>query len=164
MGIARKFSSNNLDRFLKEIPKIVSGEIIRSFSYLGEQCVKRIRERSADDSWYDQTGNLRSSIGYAVIEDGRKIIESAFQQVANGTQGANEGRKLIDELASQYAKTYALVVVAGMEYAEYVEAMKGKDVLASTEIWAKQQLQQYLNKSLERAYGRIQKLQHQLGL
>lgn len=165
MGIEQKFSNNKLDQLLQEIPQILSQEIIRSFSYLGEQCVKRIRDRSGDDSWYDQTGNLRSSIGYAVIENGKKIIESAFQSVKpTANEGANEGRKMIDELATQYANTYALVVVAGMEYAEYVEAMKGKDVLASTEIWAKREMQRYLDKSLERAYGRIMSLQHKLGL
>lgn len=164
MGIKQSFSSNKLDLFLQTIPQIVSEEIIRSLSYLGEQSIKRIRDRSGDESWYDQTGNLRSSIGYAVIEDGKKIIESAFKTVKNGLQGAEAGRKLIDELASQYSKTYALVVVAGMEYAEYVEAMKNKDVLASAEIWAKQQINRYLEKSLERAYGRIFKLQTQLGL
>lgn len=164
MGIEQKFSNKKLDQLLQEIPNILSQEIIRSFSYLGEECIRKVRDRSGDDSWYDQTGNLRSSIGYAVIEDGRKIIESAFRTVKNGTQGANEGKKMIDELASQYAKTYALVVVAGMDYAEYVEAMKGKDVLASTEIWAKLEINKYLEKSLERAYGRISKLQHQFGL
>lgn len=164
MGIEAEFSSKQLDSFMEEVPKIISQEIIRAFSYLGEQCVKRIRDRSADESWYDQTGNLRSSIGYAVIEDGRKIIESAFPVIKNGREGANKGRLLIDELASLYAKTYAMVVVAGMEYAEYVEAMNGKDVLASTEIWAKQQVDTYLKKSLLRAKNRIQKLQRQVGL
>lgn len=164
MGIEAEFSSKQLDSFMEEVPKIISQEIIRAFSYLGEQCVKRIRDRSADESWYDQTGNLRSSIGYAVIEDGRKIIESAFPVIKNGREGVNKGRLLIDELASLYAKTYAMVVVAGMEYAEYVEAMNGKDVLASTEIWAKQQVDTYLKKSLLRAKNRIQKLQRQVGL
>lgn len=71
---------------------------------------------------------------------------------------------MIEELASKYAETYALVVVAAMEYADFVEAMKNKDVLASTELWAKREINQYLDKSLERAYGKILKLQQQLGL
>lgn len=164
MAIKRAFSPKKIDELLIAIPTVISEEIIRSFSYLGEQCVKAIRDRSGDDSWYDQTGNLRSSIGYAVIEDGRKIIESAFPTVKEGTKGANEGRKMIDELAREYARTYALVVVAGMDYAEYVEAMKNKDVLATTEVWAKTKVNEYLQKSLNRAQDRINALQGKLGL
>lgn len=164
MAIKSTVSPNKIDELLTAIPAVVSEEIIRSFSYLGEQCVKAVRDRSGDDSWFDQTGNLRSSIGYAVIEDGRKIIESAFNVVKTGTQGANEGRKMIDTLAQEYAKTYAMVVVAGMEYAEYVEAMEGKDVLASTEVWAKSKVNEYLQKSMIRAQDRIQALQRKLGL
>lgn len=149
---------------MNSIPEIMSQEIIRTLSSLGEQCVRNIRDKSADTSWYDQTGNLRSSIGYAVIEDGKKIIESAFSVVKEGSKGSEQGRKMIDELAALYSRTYALVVVAGMEYAEYVEAMKNKDVLASTEIWAKSKINEYLSKAINRANDRIYKLQKELGL
>lgn len=162
MGIEKTFSPRRLDDILQIIPAVFSEEIIRAFSRLGEECIIKIRDRSADESWYDQTGNLRSSIGYAVIEDGKKIIESAFPVIKEGTQGANEGRKMVDELAKEYAKTYALVVVAGMEYAEYVEAMKNKDVLASTEIWAKGIINSYLQNALMRVEKRIQKLLNSL--
>ena len=149
---------------MNAIPDILAGEIVRAFSYLGEQCVKRVRDRTGDESWYDQTGNLRSSIGYAVYEQGKAIIQSAFEQVKKGSQGPIEGRKMVDELASKYSQTYALVVVAGMEYSEYVEAMKCKDVLASTELFAKSKMNEYLEKAKERAFGKILQLQHQLGL
>lgn len=152
------------DDLMNAIPDILSEEIIRAFSYLGEQCVKRIRDRSAIDSWIDQTGNLRSSIGYAVYEYGKTLIQSAFEKVKDGSQGSNCGRKAIEELADKYSQTYALVVVAGMSYAEYVEAKNSKDVLASTELWAKSKINEYLEKAKDRAYGRILQLQHQLGL
>lgn len=164
MGVKCTTPQRAIDEFLNSIPSILEGEIIRSFSYLGEECVKKIRDRGPKESWYDQTGNLRSSIGYAIYGEGRKIIESAFNVVKDGSQGALTGRKMIDDLASKYAETFALVVVAGMEYAELVEAMNGKDVLATTELWAKQEVQKYLDKALDRAYGKIMKLQQQLGL
>lgn len=158
---------DSLDAFTDLIdaaPRILQEEIVRALSYLGEQCIIRIRDRSGKESWFDQTGNLRSSIGYAVFEQGRKIIESAFNVVKNGSQGTAAGKKLIDDLASKYSETYALVVVAGMEYADYVEAMENKDVLASTELWAKQEVQRYLDRAKERAIIRITKLYQQLGL
>lgn len=137
MGITCTTAKSAIGEYQRALLDITRAEVIRSLSYLGEQCVARIRDRSARDSWIDHTGNLRSSIGYAVYDHGTKIIQSAFPAVMNGAAGAGEGQKLVQDLASSYAKTYALVVVAGMNYAEYVEAIESKDVLAGTEIWAR---------------------------
>ncbi|MSS16783.1 hypothetical protein [Sodaliphilus pleomorphus] len=133
-------------------------EVDRALSYLGEQCIVRIRDRSAEDSWIDHTGNLRSSIGYAVYDYGKKYIESTFAVVRQGGKGASEGRKMVNELASKYANVYALVVVAGMNYAEFVEAIESKDVLASTESWARTKVDEYLNKAKDKAINRINKI------
>ena len=46
---------------------------IRALSYLGEQCVIRVRDRGGDKSWYDQSGNLRSSVGYVIAHNGSII-------------------------------------------------------------------------------------------
>lgn len=149
---------------MADIPGILKEEIFRALSYLGEKCIIRIRDRTGEESWFDQTGNLRSSIGYAIYGEGRKIIESTFAVVKNGSKGASEGKRMIDELASKYAETFALVVVAGMEYADFVEAMENKDVLATTELWAKAEVQKYLDNAKARAERRILKLYQQLGL
>ena len=154
----------SLDAFnglMINVPVILQEEIVRALAYLGEQCIIKIRDRGPKESWFDQTGNLRSSIGYAIYGHGRKAIESAFDVVKNGSQGATEGKRMIDELATKYAETFALVVVAGMDYADAVEAMDNKDVLATTEIWAKREVQKYLDKAKERAMRRITKLYQQ---
>lgn len=164
MGIDCTTPEEAFKRMMLVIPQVIHNEIIRAFAYLGEECIIKIRDRAGEDSWFDQTGNLRSSIGYAIYAEGRKVIESAFQQVGNGTQGASAGRKLIDELADKYSETYALVIVAGMDYAEYVEAMDGKDVLATTELWAKQKINDSLAKALDRAQKKIEEYAKQLGL
>lgn len=153
MGIKANFSMGSLELLFQEIPEIASHEMTRAFSYLGEQCVTRIRDRSGDESWNDQTGNLRSSIGYAVYDHGRTVIESAFNQVGSGTQGSESGRAMVDALARRWADTYALAVVAGMDYASYVEAKDNKDVLASAELWAKSEI----GKTMEMAIARIEK-------
>lgn len=152
------------DDLMKLIPQVMANEIVRALTYLGEQCVKRIRDRSPEDSWFDQTGNLRSSIGYAVLDHGRKTIVSAFDAIGGATDGPEKGRQLIESLTSQYADVYALLVVAGMDYAEFVEARDNKDVLAATDLWAKQQLQTYMEKAMQRASIKISQLQKQLGL
>lgn len=152
-------SMKALDDLFVKAAKIIFDRVQYNLNYLGLQCVKRIRDRSGDDSWYDQTGNLRSSIGYAIYSYGMKQIESAFDSVLGGSEGSQKGKKMVEDLSSKYSDTYALVVVAAMEYADYVESIDSKDVLASTEIYAKSQVNRYLEKAIKEAEKEIQRLE-----
>lgn len=152
-------SMKAIDNMFSKAAKIIFDRVQYNLNYLGLDCVRRIRDRSGDESWYDQTGNLRSSIGYAIYSYGTKQIESAFDAVLGGSEGSQKGRKMVSELASKYSDTYALVVVAAMEYADYVEAIESKDVLASTEIYAKSQVNRYLEKAIKEAEEEIQRLE-----
>ncbi len=155
MGIRLVTQKSAIDKFFEMSARIIYEELRKVLAYLGEQAVAKVRDRVPEESWIDQTGNLRSSIGYAVYSHGKKLIESAFAPVKDGIEGQSEGRKMVEELANKYSQTYALVVVAGMNYAEFVEAIESKDVLASTEIWAKQKVDSYLRKAKDRALKRI---------
>lgn len=157
MGVKCTNSQQELDKMFAEIARIIADEIKRTLSYLGEQCRTRIRDRSQEESWIDHTGNLRSSIGYAVFAYGKKVMEGAFEVVKEGKEGKEAGKRYVKELAEEFSKVYALVVVAGMSYAEYVEAIESKDVLASTELWARARIDEYMQKTQERAEKRINK-------
>ena len=159
MGIKASFTNSSLDNYFAQVLQIAKEETTRTLSYLGEQCIARIRNRSGEESWFDRTGNLRSSIGYGVFEHGKKQIESTFAQVLGGTEGSAKGRAYVEQLAQQYADTYALIVVAGMDYAEIVEALDNKDVLASTELWAKQEIERYMTITKYRIEKRVRKLE-----
>lgn len=113
---------------------------IRALAYLGEKCVIEARDRSPEESWFDQTGNLRSSVGYIIAHNGKIVQYSGFQQVKNGSEGSKTGKEFATELVKKYSTGYALIVVAGMNYAEYVEAMDNKVVLASAELFARKEL------------------------
>ena len=158
MGVNSNFSMSWLSAYYDKVAQIISEETIRVLSYLGEKCVTRVRDRSATESWIDHTGNLRSSVGYAVSDKGRIAIESQFQRVLSGSEGSAEGKKLVEQLVSQYARTYALIVVAGMSYADRVEAIDTKDVLASTELWADAQMNTYLDMAHTRIMKRVNAL------
>lgn len=149
---------SEVDRILYKSFEILKDEINNCLVKLGEECIAKIRDRSGSESWYDQTGNLRSSIGYAVYDYGIKQIESAFQIVRNGNEGSSEGKKMISQLGREYSNAYALVVVAGMNYASYVEALENKDVLASTELWAKSIVDARLKRAKKAAIEKINKL------
>lgn len=66
-------------------------------------------------SYYNHTHDLRSSIGYAILKEGRVLKTSSFE----GTEAGREaGLRLIAERAGQSSRGYALILVAGMHYAE----------------------------------------------
>lgn len=151
MGITCKTPQSAIDAFLQRAAQTIKEYILKSLTKLGEECVVRIRDRGPRESWIDHTGNLRSSIGYSVYDYGVKYMESAFNTVLNGTQGQAEGRRMVRELAKEYSNTYALVVLAAMDYADIVEAIEGKDVLESTRIWAMEEVNRRLERAKEEA-------------
>lgn len=106
----------------------INQKYIRILRYCGEMAVNEAR---TNGSYKDQTGNLRSSKGYAIIIDG-KIVDESF----TGTnEGMKTGKNLIKEVLAQQPEI-ALVVVAGMKYASHVES-RGYNVLTSAEQMAK---------------------------
>lgn len=166
-GIVMLTPEQNVSHFLIECGQMIDALVTRKLTVLGEECVKRVRDRSASESWIDHTGNLRSSIGYSVISKGKPIKTGGFNRTSapdgSGAEGIIEGKSYIEQVMRFYYQDYALVVVAGMNYADEVEALDNKDVLASTELWAKSVWATYQKelkadikkqiKSLESKYG-----------
>jgi hypothetical protein len=104
--------------------------IISRFSLIGEQFV--IDARSSG-SYKDQTGNLRSSIGYMVLKNGKPVSISNHRSSSRslGSKGKITKDKFLLELAKSYPTGYVLICVAGMEYAAAVES-RGKDVITGS--------------------------------
>lgn len=150
-------STAAINSFLQRAARKLQENVLKALSKLGDESVARIRNRSVKESWIDHTGNLRSSIGFAVYEQGSQYMESAFSQVLGGTDGSSKGKKMINDLAKEYSRVYALVVVAGMEYAGEVEALDSKDVLASTRIWATSQVERRVKTAMDSAINEIKK-------
>ena len=146
MGIRMTTKLSEVHDMLMREAERVERLTIRALSKLGEQCVTKIRDRAGDKSWYDQTGNLRSSVGYVIAHNKNIIQYSSFNQLKQGSEGVKTGKDLAEELAKKYSNNYVLIVVAGMNYAEFVEAMDNKDVIASTELWVKEQVPLMLEK------------------
>ena len=140
MGIRMTTKMSEVNAYLKAEAERIQRLTIRALSYLGEQCVRVARDRAPELSWIDQTGNLRSSIGYIITHNGNIVQYSDFKQVKQGSEGAKTGKDFALEIAKQFTSEYVLVVVAGMNYAEYVEARDNKDVLATPELFANKEL------------------------
>lgn len=114
---------------------------ITALNYVGLECVKEARQNG---KYTDRTGNLRSSIGYVVLENGIPIKKGGYQKVLNtATEAQTKSDSLISSLAATYKTGLVLIVLAGMDYAVYVEA-KGYNVLNSAETLAKKLVPQML--------------------
>lgn len=122
------------------------------------EAFKRVLERAleiqrakmrADGGYNDQTGQLRSSTGGIIYRDGKVLFED-FQLAPYGTDktpGLQVGReKAYAELRE--SQGWGITIVAGMEYASWVEKNHGLTVLsmASKEI----------EKSLDQAFKEIE--------
>ena len=134
-----------LKKHIREQASKQMQDYVKMLNKVGLDTVKAIRT-SEVSYWIDQTGNLRSSIGYLIVKDGRIISENFELVNGRGQEGLAKGRSFADELASQYPSGYALIIVAGMEYAAYVENIESRTVLAGGTILAKQLLQQLIDK------------------
>ena len=131
-----------------EIEKYLQGElakrrqaVIRNLRYLGERCINEARDSG---SYSDRTGNLRTSIGYVVVSDGKPI--GAPVLAGGSPEGEAQSRKTIEQVVSETTgQGLVLIVVAGMHYAKYVES-RGYNVLTSAQLLAEEQVPVILNK------------------
>lgn len=145
MGIKANFTKGDIrariDAFLDEIQK----KQIARLQELGEMCLIEAR---TNKGYMMQTGALLSSTGYSVFVDG-VAVHTQFD-AASGAQseaaakGVKAGQTIADQIGKE-TKGVALVVVAGMNYAAYVEA-KGRNVLTSAEHLAERELPRMLDK------------------
>lgn len=154
MGIVPRFSRPDLKTMLADRVNRINLAILMQLRVLGEKCVNHARQIDKTIGFEDQTGNLRSSLGYVIYLNGKPVGEN-FEKVRGGNEGLEKGKKLAKEIAGDYPRGFLLVVVAGMEYAVYVEA-NNRDVLTSAEHLAEKKLPEMLKQiddKIKRKYG-----------
>ena len=140
MGIELKTSQAKIEKMIAKKVDNVKKAIIYNLSYIGERCVTEAREKTPDEgSFTDQTGNLRSSIGYAIVCDGVTVQTYGFLPTEKGSKkgvdGQKDGQNFLNEIIRKFPKDIVLILVAGMNYATYVA--RYKDVIDSAELLAK---------------------------
>lgn len=114
-GIKALFNGVQLNNIFEQFQEKVHSDILNTLRFVGEEFVNKAR---ISGNYKDRTGNLRSSIGYIILKDG-KIIDKNFE---GEKEGKNQGQKVAKEVAEQHPDGYVLIGVAGMQYAAYVEA------------------------------------------
>lgn len=145
MAIRRKTSEAAVLRALLETAERQRRLIINDLCYIGDQADKYARR---NHSYKDWSGNLTSSIGYALYENDKPLVLSEFKQIVapypdkNGKKGSEIGKEFTAEVAKLAKQKHRLVVVAGMDYAEAVQA-RGKEVLQGAIILVKNLLKRW---------------------
>jgi len=129
MAMKAKFSLPDLRAQFAEIENNIESAIINEVVGLGEELVNHARSVR---TYMDQTGNLRSSIGY-IVADRHGIVSDNFKATTpSGASGKAKAQTQAQNAVSGLNHGIKLVVVGGMEYAADVER-RGYDVLASAE-------------------------------
>lgn len=133
---------DEIDRMIEEEIRKSEMDIIKKLSYIGESAISEARENG---DYMDQTGNLRSSVGYVILNNGKTVLEN-IQRSDRGTDrstGVQVAKNFIQEISEKYKNDFVLIVVAGMNYAVYVEAL-GRNVLSSSKLLAESLAKQLL--------------------
>lgn len=124
--------------------------IIFRFEQIGEEAVKIARENG---SYHDVTGNLRSSIGYVILVDGKVVTNGTPVRYSgakgDGEKGEAAANELLQKLKAKFPWGLVLIICAGMEYAAFVENVRHKDVLTSAEHLAESLMKKLLGKVIE---------------
>lgn len=157
MGFKSTFDMTSVERSLRARLEKAKLAMVNTLAYVGETCVNTARSlpHPPAELWKDPDGtvkspvpphqpnyidwssNLRSSIGYVVVMDGKIMQMSSFEAVNGGEEGSQRGKAFAEEIAGRYSTGIALILVAGMHYAAYVSS-KGYDVLNSAAIQAEE--------------------------
>lgn len=111
-----------------------------AFQMAGESAVAYARNEV--NTYRDRTGNLRSSIGFMVAENGRVTQQSSFEPIEKTSnrdfvplEGGERGRMLAESIVKDNDDADFLgVLVAAMPYAYYVQNIHHLDVLAGASL------------------------------
>lgn len=143
----RKLKADLKDKAKSDITNF----IVTRFKQIGEEAVRIARETG---DYNDITGNLRSSIGYIIMVDGRTVTDGKQKQYSgpkgDGSAGVKAGKELLDKLKAKFPYGIVLILCAGMEYASFVENVRGKNVLVSATHVAESLADKLIGKLLEK--------------
>lgn len=136
MGIRAEFDIKGINDYINSKIELLHTIVRRDLNYLGMECVTIARKLN---TYTDRTSNLRNSIGYIITYNG-VVIDSLFPNDTHGTEsgkGKQKGEDFAKEIATNFPTNYALIVVAGMEYASYVEDVRHYEVLEPAKAYAR---------------------------
>lgn len=149
VSLVPKWDKKQIKKYLDERKRRIDAAIMLNLQRVGEEFVKNSRD---NNTYKDRTGNLRSSIGYVIIRNGRQIeqnFETKKGPNGNGKDGQRNAKKIVRQAVKKYPKGFVLIGVAGMNYAAAVEA-RGFDVISLGSIQAETDLKAAMKRLKEK--------------
>ena len=104
--------------------------ILRELQVIAEEACNDVRDTyksRASGGYDDHTRGLRGSIGFRISFQGKEVVRGGFDG-----RGSEDGEEAANSAISKMSisnSTWEIVIVAGKEYARYVEA-KGYNVIS----------------------------------
>lgn len=166
MGFTPTFDVSSLMKGVRQEVQRMEEYILNELNYVGLEFVKNARSKVSSEeykealgsmshakgmrraelgpdspSFTDRTGALRSSIGYVILKNG-KVMASDFD--GDNSEGKGEGFHYAMS-QSEANIGFVLMVVAGMQYAVYVEGY-GYDVITGSSLLAEDELKNVFKK------------------
>jgi len=123
-----------VNKALQDYGAKVEKALLYNLQYLVIQLENHAKESAG---YQDRTGNLKSSIGGVVLKNGRPVSYVGF---TNTGKGSSTGKTYLDQISQKYTSGYVLIIVAGMEYATYVENLHGLNVLQKSKLRMEREL------------------------
>jgi hypothetical protein len=169
-------SSEDIGKYIEKAKERILESVKEAYEL---SCMAAVNRAKMTDTYKDRTNNLRSSIGYVLYYNGEMVSEffeaggrgtggggevsfttsngtevsfTAAAKDSSGQEGVNTGRSLANMIALRHATSgFVAIIIAGMHYALYVEAM-GYDVLTSSTLDITKDLQEYFD-IINKEYG-----------
>ena len=151
MGITPQFGKGYIAAQVAAFRERAEIATLFQLQYLGEQLAAYAKEQH---NYTDRTGNLTNSIAYAVVKEGKIVSYGGENQPG---EGADTALKVATEYAASVPNTFSLIVVAGMNYAAYVEA-KGYNVILPAELKARTDFPKVIARLQEKASKKAQEM------
>lgn len=151
MGITPQFGKDYIAAQVAAFRERVEKATLFQLQYLGEQLATYAKDQH---NYTDRTGNLTNSIAYAVVKEGKIVSYGGENQPG---EGADAALKVATDYAASVPNTFSLIVVAGMNYAAFVEA-KGYNVILPAELKARTDFPKVIAQLQEKASKKAQEM------
>jgi len=134
ISVRADFKMSDVEKYIKQETDKWFNELMEVLRSQGKLFTKRARAKTKSEGGFGNiTWNLRSSIGFCLVYQG-KVVETYFPRIKNGTTGNEKGRELAKKVAlqSDSGDDIVLVLVAGEDYASFVQMRENTDVIRTS--------------------------------